>query len=297
MRIQAIVRELHDEKIDVIEWSQDPTVFIAKAISPARVSGVYLNDISEAGKTALVVVPEDQLSLAIGRDGQNARLAAKLTGWRIDIKSVSEAAADWLNNLQHDASLKETAQVEQENIAKVEDILARKAEGRTVNAEDNEFIAKWVDSLERSQMAIRFAKRKAREKLHEDALQSIPTGAFEIDFSESNFSEEFTTALTTAEISNPGKLALIYKTEPEKIKALAGDDKATIKAVEKFISKLAELAPHPEPEPNPIIETPSAVEPGIEATEAGLIVDESVVPQIMLTTEEEVSLLKPLPVK
>jgi N utilization substance protein A len=94
VRIQTIVRELHDEKIDVIEWNPDPALFIAKAISPARVSGVYLNEKSPNGKTATVVVPEDQLSLAIGRDGQNARLAAKLTGWRIDIKSASEMEAE-----------------------------------------------------------------------------------------------------------------------------------------------------------------------------------------------------------
>jgi N utilization substance protein A len=100
VRIQAIVKELHDEKIDIIEWSQDPVIYISKAISPARVSGVYL---TEAEKTATVVVGEDQLSLAIGRDGQNARLAAKLTGWRIDIKSVVEAAGDVLNKLQNAA--------------------------------------------------------------------------------------------------------------------------------------------------------------------------------------------------
>ncbi len=80
VRIQAIVKELHDEKIDIIEWNPDPVVYISKAISPARVSGVYLSD---GEKTATVVVMEDQLSLAIGRDGQNARLAAKL-----DRKSV-----------------------------------------------------------------------------------------------------------------------------------------------------------------------------------------------------------------
>ncbi|MRR29579.1 transcription termination/antitermination protein NusA, partial [bacterium] len=106
VRIQAIVRELHEEKIDVIEWNSDPAAFIAKAISPARVSGVYLNEQkSGGGKTATVVVPEDQLSLAIGRDGQNARLAAKLTSWRIDIKSLPEAASDSLYKLQNDPSL------------------------------------------------------------------------------------------------------------------------------------------------------------------------------------------------
>ena len=102
VRIQAIVRELHDEKIDVIEWNPDPALYIAKAISPARVRGVYLNEKTTGGKTATVVVPEDQLSLAIGRDGQNARLAAKLTGWRIDIKSLPEAAGDALGHLQTD---------------------------------------------------------------------------------------------------------------------------------------------------------------------------------------------------
>ena len=102
VRIQAIVRELHDEKIDVIEWNPDQALYIAKALSPARVLGVYLNEKTTGGKTATVVVPEDQLSLAIGRDGQNARLAAKLTGWRIDIKSLPEAAGDALSHLQSD---------------------------------------------------------------------------------------------------------------------------------------------------------------------------------------------------
>jgi N utilization substance protein A len=102
VRIQAIVKELHDEKIDIIQWDQDPVVYISKAISPARVNGVYLAD-AEGSRTATVVVGEDQLSLAIGRDGQNARLAAKLTGWRIDIKSVVEAAGDTLNKLKNNA--------------------------------------------------------------------------------------------------------------------------------------------------------------------------------------------------
>lgn len=85
-RIRAIVDELHGEKIDVIPWHTDPAVFIKKALSPAEVSSVFLEEDIDQGKTALVIVPEAQLSLAIGREGQNARLAAKLTGWRIDIK-------------------------------------------------------------------------------------------------------------------------------------------------------------------------------------------------------------------
>lgn len=92
VRIQSIVNELGGERIDIVEWSPDLKEFIAKALSPARPVSVELVEDKEMGKTAIVVVPEKQLSLAIGREGQNARLAAKLTGWRIDIMSPSEAA-------------------------------------------------------------------------------------------------------------------------------------------------------------------------------------------------------------
>ena len=87
-RVERIVNELHNEKIDIIEWDSDPAVYIAKALSPAKVLMVYIN---EAEKAAKVIVPDNQLSLAIGKEGQNARLAAKLTGWKIDIKSQTQA--------------------------------------------------------------------------------------------------------------------------------------------------------------------------------------------------------------
>ena len=87
-RVQAVVDEIFGEKIDIIEWDSDPAVYIAKALSPAKVIMVYINETEKAAK---VVVPDQQLSLAIGKEGQNARLAAKLTGWKIDIKSQSQA--------------------------------------------------------------------------------------------------------------------------------------------------------------------------------------------------------------
>jgi N utilization substance protein A len=91
IRIQNIVTELHSEKIDVVEWADGPAVFIANALSPAQASSVELN---QAENTAIVAVPDKQLSLAIGKEGQNARLTAKLTGWRIDIKSISALEAE-----------------------------------------------------------------------------------------------------------------------------------------------------------------------------------------------------------
>ena len=91
VRLQGIINELSGEKIDVIQWHADPGVFISNALSPAQVASIKID---EAAKVATVVVPDKQLSLAIGKEGQNARLAAKLTGWRIDIKSASAAEAE-----------------------------------------------------------------------------------------------------------------------------------------------------------------------------------------------------------
>jgi N utilization substance protein A len=87
-RVQAIIRELRGEKIDIVEWSEDPVTFVTKALSPARVQRVSIVD--DEQRVMEVVVEDRQLSLAIGKKGQNVRLAAKLTGWKIDIKSEEE---------------------------------------------------------------------------------------------------------------------------------------------------------------------------------------------------------------
>ena len=86
-RVEKVVSELRNEKIDIIKWSPDPAEFVANALNPAHVVSVFISD---EEKICRVVVPDMQLSLAIGKEGQNARLAAKLTGWKIDIKSQSQ---------------------------------------------------------------------------------------------------------------------------------------------------------------------------------------------------------------
>src|SRR5947208_3510878 len=90
-RVRMVVSELRGEKIDIIPYNDEPARFVAKALSPARVREVLVDD---DGRQATVIVPDDQLSLAIGREGQNARLAARLTGWRVDIKSETEFSAE-----------------------------------------------------------------------------------------------------------------------------------------------------------------------------------------------------------
>ncbi|GAB3424513.1 transcription termination/antitermination protein NusA [Flindersiella endophytica] len=89
-RVRNVMNELHGEKIDIVDWSEDPAEYVAQALSPARVSQVEIVDAT--AKAARVIVPEFQLSLAIGREGQNARLAARLTGWRIDIRPDTDPA-------------------------------------------------------------------------------------------------------------------------------------------------------------------------------------------------------------
>jgi N utilization substance protein A len=246
VRIQAIVRELHDEKIDVIEWNSDPTAFIAKAISPARVNGVYLKESIDGSKNALVVVPEDQLSLAIGRDGQNARLAAKLTGWRIDIKSLPESVSDWLFALQNNADLKELAEEEKEATAQVEDIMARKADGRVITPEEYDVMIKFNDRLESYATRKQQAELKEQKQLRDEALESIPQGAFDLDISESGLPANIIEALIEAGFGTAGKLVLTSKIEPDALLEVSGFGPKSLEKIAEFAEKLPDLVPEPE---------------------------------------------------
>ena len=197
VRIQAIVKELHDEKIDIIEWNPDPVLYISKAISPAKVSGVYLN---ESEKTATVVVMEDQLSLAIGRDGQNARLAAKLTGWRIDIKSLTEASGDAILKLQTDPELSVIAEIENVHIPVIEAILAKKAENRPVTPEEYSMLIQFVDRVEKRTIEKQKADAAAEEERITEARKGIPSAAFEMDLAAISLRDHIYTILTEARV-------------------------------------------------------------------------------------------------
>lgn len=268
VRIQAIVRELHDEKIDVIEWNKDPRIYIAKALSPARVNGVYLNETSNESKTALVVVPEDQLSLAIGRDGQNARLAARLTSWKIDIKSLSEAVSDWLFALKNNEEYAEKAEIFQDEIAKIEEIMTRKTEGRILNMEDYDTLAKFVDRMEKGLYAERQEIIAEREKVVQEALQTIPKNAFQVELNEEILPSNVLSILTDSGIKNLGDLVLEYKTNPDSILGLPGIGPKTLEKIEEVVNNLAQLVP-PEPEPEEVEAEPieEAVESPVEEQE------------------------------
>ncbi len=267
VRIQAIVKELHDEKIDIIEWNPDPVVYISKAISPARVSGVYL---AEGEKTATVVVMEDQLSLAIGRDGQNARLAAKLTGWRIDIKSVSEAAADALSRLQSEPSMQMMAEAEKDNLPFITEILAKKAEGRPLTPEEYQNLAQFVDRVERRAIERqRAVEQESAEKLAE-ARAGIPEVAFEQPLDVLGLPEHVYNILTEADYRTAGDLLLAMKLSPDRVLGLPGIGPKAMQAihtavaettfhVEKPVSAEA-VAEVVAESPAPVEETPVVVE-------------------------------------
>ncbi len=268
VRIQAIVKELHDEKIDIIQWDQDPIVYISKAISPARVSGVYLAD-EEGARTATVVVGEDQLSLAIGRDGQNARLAAKLTGWRIDIKSLSEAASDTLNKFQNNPDLLEMLPAAVESIPQIQEILAKKAEGRAITPEEYSALTQFVDRVERRTIQIKEEAVRAEEERSTAARADIPSAAFKLPLDQANLKEHVFNILTEAGFETVGDLMFAIKTNPNKVLGLAGIGSKAMQNIEETLAALT--FPEPVVEPVVVAEVP-AVDVAVE--EIALPVDE-----------------------
>jgi N utilization substance protein A len=276
VRIQAIVKELHDEKIDIIEWNPDPVIYISKAISPARVSGVYLTD---GEKTATVVVMEDQLSLAIGRDGQNARLAAKLTGWRIDIKSVTEAAGDALNRLQSEPSMELTAEAEKDNLPHISEILAKKAEGRPLTPEEYQAMAQFVDRVERRAIERQRAiEQESAEKLAE-ARAGIPEAAFEQSLDVLGLPEHVFNILTEADYSTAGDLLLAMKVSPDRVLGLPGIGPKAMQAINTAVTETTFETPEPAPAEvvvEAVAEAPAPVEEAPVAEAAPEVAPEAV---------------------
>jgi N utilization substance protein A len=284
MRIQNIVKELNEEKIDVIEWNADQSVFIAKALSPARVSGVYLEEDLDQGHTATVIVPDDQLSLAIGREGQNARLAAKLTGWRIDIKSMTEAAITAFSNLDQ-PPLSKLTQDQPDLIAEVGRILEKKKADRAVMPEEYQTLSRFVQMVEQRQLEQREASRAKRLKAMDKVRPNIPAGAFQMSIDELELANDITQALKN--IENVGELMVRLQADEENLRqtlelADAGDD--AMDAIKEAIDSLVIAEPKlPEPAA-PVVAEPvqtAAPEPAAVAETA------PEAPSVELVDEEE----------
>ena len=251
IRIQNIVKELHEEKIDVIEWNPNQEAFISKALSPARVSGVYLEEDPDTGRTAVVIVPDDQLSLAIGREGQNARLAAKLTGWRIDIKSVAEAVQEALDNLNVPAL--RTVQTEQpELLEDVRRIMEKRANNRAVMPEEYTLLGKFADIVQRRFMTARNDARQQRIAEINAVKETLPQVAFQMPVEALDVSVDIQEALQA--FGNVGEIMLRFLIDERRLRQALHD--APMGAIDQVRDALDRLV------------LPEYVEPEEQAAEA-----------------------------
>ncbi len=264
VRIQSIVRDLNDEKIDVIEWNPDSATFISKSLSPARVSGVYLDDDPNRGKTAMVVVPEDQLSLAIGRAGVNARLSAKLTGWRIDIKSLPEAAIESIALLESAPEYAAFADGEEEVLAQVESILTKKSEGRPVTPEEYQVLRGFVERIQREVEGQRDVIRQAEQQKLEDVRASYPVTAYDVPLSEVGLSTRVLNLLTEADYKTAGALLEQLGMDEDAILALQGIGPKALIEIGEVLTKYD----YPELEIEPVVEEEEVILDGDEPVDA-----------------------------
>jgi transcription termination/antitermination protein NusA len=289
-RIQNIITELRGEKIDIIEWNADPGVFITKSLGPAKVMSVH--PITEA-KSASVIVPDDQLSLAIGREGQNARLAARLTGWRIDIKSGSGAlteamalfaesqpAADWLG-----------AETTAEFPALRELLVRQRALPQALSPDEFALVKRVIDSAYQWRQAHaatgedgaaeqpRPAILEERKAARDAALAAIPKAAYAMSLDELGLSTRVTQHINAAGIVNVGQL-LEYSSRGDEgllsipnigSKALGEIKQSLEKVVGKPAAPVAEaaavVAPVEDVAPS-VVETPVEAAPSAPAAAA-----------------------------
>ena len=218
IRIQNIVKELNDEKIDVIEWDANPETFIARALSPARVTGVYLDPEEDMmTRTAVVIVPEEQLSLAIGREGQNARLAAKLTGWRIDIKSVVETVQTALEQMDQ-PPLDDLLEKFPVLVTDTMTIMDKRAQKLTVMPEEFKALGKLADIIERRLLSKRRELRLEEEARISAVRETIPEELFQVPLAALAVDEEILTAIESVE--SVGEIMLLTLIDEKRLQRL-----------------------------------------------------------------------------
>jgi len=264
VRIQSIVNELNGEKIDVVQWSPDVATFIANGLSPAKVLNVTLDD-KRHGKTATVVVPDKQLSLAIGKEGQNARLAAKLTGWRIDIKSATEAAEEALRKASEEESVREATAKDRDILAIAEEILKEK-EGVALSDGELQALSRAIQAVDAAEAVLE--QERAAAQLEAEAERA----KLAVEAEEARKDEAAADLLARAEALLTGQDAAPAKVEDED-------------QVEVEVEPEAAVAEHV-PDEEPVAEVETAAE--VPADEAVVIevtepepteVDEQVVPE------------------
>lgn len=224
IRIQTISRELHGERIDVVEWNPDPLIFISNALSVPSIVSVILDPNNPGGPTASVVVLDEHLSLAIGRSGQNARLAAKLTNWRIDIQGATEGALWALEQVNQRPELLDALKGTAALIPRLATIMRAHEEDRyPYTDEERNIIGTVVKAVREAIIARREVERpgssqaRARQRAQrradadrvrakEEAQARVPRGAYKVPLSELDLSDKVQSHLVAGGIENVGEV-------------------------------------------------------------------------------------------
>ncbi len=251
VRIQNIVNELHGEKIDVVEWNKEVPIFIANALSPAQVMKVELN---LDDNTAMAVVPDRHLSLAIGREGQNARLAARLTGWKVDIKSDVEYQVE----LQERARL--AAEAEAIAAAEAELAAAQQAKADAIAAAEAELAAAQEAEAEPIAAEITTDEIIVAEELPVELAEPV-----EIDFVQVDSEMESEPAPIAAELEDVEEI-IAPDPEPVVVEAVAEELVEVIPDAEPALAELTPVDDTASEEPIPV-EVAEAQEPEAQAKE------------------------------
>jgi transcription termination/antitermination protein NusA len=226
--------------------------------------GVYLNDKNSGGKTATVVVPEDQLSLAIGRDGQNARLAAKLTSWRIDIKSLPEATADVVYKIETDPLYMTIAEQETPALEKIRDLLAKKAENRPLTPEEYDRMTRFVDMVEKRVMTKRAPEKKPEDKHRIDMRKLVKPEAFELNVLDSQLPEHVGYILQENGYHTVGDLIIQMKTNEDDVLKLQGIGPRAMTEIHRLVEMYGVTPAAVEEAPAPASATPEVPQPAPE---------------------------------
>ncbi|MGC9521850.1 MAG: transcription termination factor NusA [Anaerolineae bacterium] len=253
IRIQTISRELHGERIDVVEWSDDPETLISNALSVPNIVCVVLDENNPGGRTASVVVLDDHLSLAIGRSGQNARLAAKLTNWRVDIQGATEAALWALEQVNQAPELLDALKGTASLIPRLASIMRTHEQDRyPYTDEERHVIGDVVKAVREAIIARRDAERPGasqararqraqrkveaeREKAKEEAQARVPKGAYKIPISNLDLSEKVQSHLVSNGLTNAGQVMERIAVGDEALLMLTGVGVKALKEIKEAV--------------------------------------------------------------
>lgn len=317
IRIQTISNELHDERIDVIEWNKDPKVFISNALSMNQVLSVVLDENNPGGRTASVVVLDDQLSLAIGRSGQNARLAAKLTGWRVDIQGATEAALWALEQVNTTPELLDVLKTNASLVARLASVMrTHESDHYPYTDEERRILKTTVEAVREAIITRRDAERPAtrqararrtaqeradaeRRQAQQAARARVPAAAYTQPLAALNLSDKVHSHLASSGLASVGEVMERVALGDEALLMIEGVGAKALREIKdavdaaglQFVEPAAAVAASEAVEI--AITDKAQVEPAIAVETAVALKEEALSPAVELPVEETTAVAEP----